>query len=485
MTSSQPVAFEWAPITDLPEDWYSISRPDLDEALEAWRREKVSLRDPRRRERLEERLATEWAIETGVIERLYTVDRGVTETLIDLGLQALKRFTTAGRLDRSAILLIEDQRAALEFVFEMVKDDRPLSTSSIKELHQLLTRHQSHTDAVDQFGNRVRVELLRGDWKKQPNNPLRPDGSIHEYCPPEFVQDEIESLLRLHEAHRVIGVRPEVEAAWLHHRFTQIHPFQDGNGRIARALATLVFLQSDFLPLVIRDSKHKEQYIAALEAADAGDLQQIVNLFANIEASDLDSAITFVRQIRSEGVSTIAAAAASAAKRRQVEREEDLAQVTSRLVGIAKDRLDEVSRELRQSFAKEDIGLRLDVRESDEDNQDWWYGQIVSAAKQYGYYADLSRPRKWVQLRLNLQTIGAPRMHIVASFHYKDVRSGVMAAIVFLTGGEMGFESERTVDFGSATEFSYSSTTVLVEEYFRQWFDDALLVVLDRWQARL
>jgi len=22
---------------------------------------------------------------------------------------------------------------------------------------------------------------------------------------------------------------PEIEAAWLHHRFTQIHPFQDGN----------------------------------------------------------------------------------------------------------------------------------------------------------------------------------------------------------------------------------------------------------------
>ena len=33
----------------------------------------------------------------------------------------------------------------------------------------------------------------------------------------------------------------EIEATWLHHRFTQIHPFQDGNGRVARALASLVF----------------------------------------------------------------------------------------------------------------------------------------------------------------------------------------------------------------------------------------------------
>jgi len=36
----------------------------------------------------------------------------------------------------------------------------------------------------------------------------------------------------------------EVRAAWLqHHRFTWIHPFQDGNGRVARALASLVFLK--------------------------------------------------------------------------------------------------------------------------------------------------------------------------------------------------------------------------------------------------
>ena len=45
----------------------------------------------------------------------------------------------------------------------------------------------------------------------------------------------------LHRNHH--DVAPEVEAAWLHHRFTQIHPFQDGNGRIARALATLIFVK--------------------------------------------------------------------------------------------------------------------------------------------------------------------------------------------------------------------------------------------------
>lgn len=35
-----------------------------------------------------ERLGREWAIETGVIENLYTIDRGVTTTLIEYGFKA-------------------------------------------------------------------------------------------------------------------------------------------------------------------------------------------------------------------------------------------------------------------------------------------------------------------------------------------------------------------------------------------------------------
>ena len=47
------------------------------------------------------------------------------------------------------------------------------------------------------------------------------------------------------------GVPVEVEAAWLHHRFTQIHPYQDGNGRVARALASLLFIKAGWFPVVV------------------------------------------------------------------------------------------------------------------------------------------------------------------------------------------------------------------------------------------
>ncbi len=80
---------------------------------------------------------------------------------------------------------------------------------------------------------------------------MRPDGLIHEYCPPEQVTSEMDRLIELHREHQIGEIPPEVEAAWLHHRFTQIHPFQDGNGRIARCLASLVFIQAKWFPLVL------------------------------------------------------------------------------------------------------------------------------------------------------------------------------------------------------------------------------------------
>jgi prophage maintenance system killer protein len=73
-----------------------------------------------------------------------------------------------------------------------------------------------------------------------------------------------------------------VEAAWLHHRFTQIHPFQDGNGRVARCLATLVLLRAGRFPLVVTRDQWGD-YIAALEVADAGDLAGLIRLFEQIE----------------------------------------------------------------------------------------------------------------------------------------------------------------------------------------------------------
>jgi Fic family protein len=83
----------------------------------------------------------------------------------------------------------------------------------------------------------------------------------------------------MHAGHQEKGIAPEVESAWLHHRFSQIHPFQDGNGRVSRLLASLVLLRAGLFPMVV-PREEKDIYIETLEYADGGDLQPLVYLIA-------------------------------------------------------------------------------------------------------------------------------------------------------------------------------------------------------------
>lgn len=287
----------WQRITNLPENWREFGNDNLRSLSDAWKKQKDDL-EPALQKNFLEKLQRQWAIETGLIENLYVLDRGITRTLVEQGLDAIEIPHNATNKQPGYVKrLIEDQQAVVEGLLDFVGRTRELSTSYIKELHAQLTRTQDKTEAVDSAGRYVEVDLLKGEWKKLPNNPTRPDGkSIHEYCPPEHVAAEMDQLIVWHMEHMKEGVLPEVEAAWLHHRFTQIHPFQDGNGRVARALATLVFLKAEWFPLVVLNDD-RMTYIDALEQADAGDLQPLMRFFASLAENNLSLALNLNKSI--------------------------------------------------------------------------------------------------------------------------------------------------------------------------------------------
>jgi prophage maintenance system killer protein len=110
----------------------------------------------------------------------------------------------------------------------------------------------------------------------------------------------MDRLIEFHQQHAKRETRPHIEAAWLHHAFTQIHPFQDGNGRVARAIASLVFIKDGFFPLVVnRDDR--EKYIDSLESADHDDLSTLVHLFSQVQKRALTKAIGKAVDVRPAG----------------------------------------------------------------------------------------------------------------------------------------------------------------------------------------
>ena len=68
---------------------------------------------------------------------------------------------------------LDDRLSAINFVFDFVKDERILSVSFMKELHQLVTRHQKHVSIVDQFRQPMKKQFIKGEFKKTEDNPSR------------------------------------------------------------------------------------------------------------------------------------------------------------------------------------------------------------------------------------------------------------------------------------------------------------------------
>ena len=485
------VAHEWRRITDLPENWRDLCRRDLHAVHRQWVADRAVLRNGAKLRKFEEALAVRWAVETGIIERLYAIDRGVTVQIAQAGMEALGQFHARGLISADARALITDQRAALDMVMDLVGGQREMTAFYIKELQHQLTRSQETCDAEDQFGNTLQVPLLRGEWKRQPNNPRRPDGSIHEYCPPEFVQDEIEQLLAWRGEHAVAGVCPEVEAAWLHHCFAQIHPFQDGNGRVARALTAAVFLKADHLVLVVRD-EDRERYIEALETADDGDLKPLVDLFADRQITDLQEAMGAIRELRGETVITATESVAERARRRKEAVRDRAAGVMDDLLQIASVRLEETVGELDRSFRDQGVEVSARVRADDEDRRDWWSWQIIDAARHHQYYAELDRPRRWVSIQLRLPEIERDETRLVVSLHAVGRAADLHAVTAFLTNpvtSGKGDEPKRWESrIVSGRSFRFRAETDKLEDIdgqFRAWLDETIGNGLSAWGERL
>lgn len=272
------ISHSWKPIDDLPDSAANLSDGELIALKRVWERQRADLQAGGTLDEFTQRLHREWSIETGIIEDVYTLDRGVTRTLIERGIDAaLIPRGTSGPDNVRVARIIQDHYETLEGLLDLVGGQRQLSTSYIKELHAALLRNMDTHTVVDPQGQAFEKPLEKGAYKIQPNSPTRADGAVHQYCPAEHVASEMDRLIEMHRQHADAAIPVEVEAAWLHHRFTQIHPFADGNGRVARALASLVLIRDGWFPLVI-DRDDRARYIDALEKADQGDLRGLVDM---------------------------------------------------------------------------------------------------------------------------------------------------------------------------------------------------------------
>jgi Fic family protein len=488
-------ANHWRPIEDLPQNWPDYASSELSSLASIWKEQSEKLKTSNALRKFNEELKREWAIETGIIENLYTLDRGVTRILIERGLE--ESLVPHGATDKpvqQVISILKDQQAALDGIFDFIKANRKLSTSYIKELHQVITEHQDFITVKNTLGQFMQTPLLKGAWKTLPNNPERPvNGLLHKYCPPEQVSSEMDRLMEMHDEHIRKGVPPEVESAWLHHRFTQIHPFQDGNGRIARTLASLVFIKAGWFPLVVaRDMRG--DYIAACEKADEGDLKELVRIFISIQKKSFMNVLRISETIlhEKEPIAQVISAVIDKFRERKtielIERQ-NVFSTSKNLEDISFEQLSAICAQLKNELSIYDSDFHATVVRSDQNSGHWFKNQIVKVANELGYFADTRTYAKWIRLKILEQR----QVELLLSFHSLGVEFlGILAVSAFIEYRDR-YEEEsdnRIIDgpypiCNEVFQFAYSENMDSIKKRFSNWLSNSLLTGLDQWRRQL
>lgn len=483
VTREQPI---WRPVQPLAADLLTYQDPGLSSLRPVWDAAHRSLEHSSALAEFNEQLARRWAIETGILERLYTLDRGVTNLLIEQGFDAALIGHGTTNLEPTYLVSILDaHRAALNGIFAYVRGDRPLSTSYIKEMHVALTETQQWMDVVDSLGRPAKVEMPHGQWKIHPNNPTRADGTTFLYCPPEQVAGQVEALVSIYQGYQDALLAPEVVAAWLHHAFTQIHPFQDGNGRVARALATFEFVRRGLFPLVI-ERENRTSYIDSLEQADGGDLRPLIDLFARAQQTALVRALSLAKESIAtvQGMQAVAAAFARTLKEsyeRPTEAVQLADEVAEELVGVVEKRLNSLSAILAEQLASIQPKVRLSVTRSTAETSHYFKSQIVHTAKALKYFVSHTGPKHWVRLHVR----DGIRADLIFSFHsLGSLPRGAMACSAF-SNVRLERDQQEPAEWHTepacedAFVFSHATLPSAIQASFTEWVDRSIQLGLE------
>ena len=114
----------------------------------------------------------------------------------------------------------------------------PIHTAHLRKLHSLLF----YGTKADRKG-----AMCTGEFRSQ----------NHKYgIPPQQISNALNELIKEYEAKKNVQLKDILD---FHVRFEQIHPFEDGNGRLGRLLMLKECLRHQIIPFII-DDKHRGAY---------------------------------------------------------------------------------------------------------------------------------------------------------------------------------------------------------------------------------
>lgn len=192
--------------------------------------------------------------------------------------KAAKKMLQEGRKPKNeSEQMIVNSYLSMKSIEEKYKDEK-MTMNLLLEMHGMITQ-----DTLDSEGERPRL--------RKKNDPIvvldETDGKVyHEGPGADFVKTELEKLIRFanDDLQTDQFIHPVIKAIMLHFWIGYLHPFTDGNGRLARLLFYWYLIRSGYwafayLPISKVIKRSSKQYIMAYvySEQDDNDLSYFIN----------------------------------------------------------------------------------------------------------------------------------------------------------------------------------------------------------------
>ena len=231
----------------------------LQTVLEEWRRLQPLSEDDR--ERLSRRFTIDFNYNSNHIEG-NTLTYGQTELLLLFG-------KVVGEADFRDCEDMKASNVSLQMMLmESGENNQPLTQNFIRTLHHTLLREDYKVYRNLPGGVQTSYTVHAGQYKTRPNSVITRYGDRFDYASPEETPALMTDLVDWYNQAEQEGELSPVELAILfHYRYIRIHPFEDGNGRIARLMVNYILARHGY-PMIVVRSRLKQHYLEALHKAD-------------------------------------------------------------------------------------------------------------------------------------------------------------------------------------------------------------------------
>lgn len=152
--------------------------------------------------------------------------------------------------------------------------NRHLTTDLVKQIHKLIIREGGY------FRNE---EVAIGERELVKYPP---------FSKKEQITSDLSDLIDWYNLEiKKESNHPIFIASIFHYNFVRIHPFPDGNGRLARIISSLILLSFNFPPPTIEVSD-RVIYLNSLRNADSGNIQPLIIFIAERVVSSMKYTLT-------------------------------------------------------------------------------------------------------------------------------------------------------------------------------------------------